>query len=401
MAFLALTNGRVHTAIPGAATVTGTLLIRDDVVVGVYDTIEQASAAAGGGVDTSVEVVDIAGMTVLPGMLDCHVHLFLSGALDAMTNRDIDVAAAAERAATHLRSGVTTVRDLGGPTPEIFALRDRIAAGELAGPRVLAAGPIVTVPDGHGCFMGALVSNRTELVEAVRRLAGQGADCVKIAVSGGVSTPTSDLFAVQFSEPDLRAGVEAAHALGLRVAAHASNAEAIRIAAAVGIDSVEHAVMIDDAALDALVAGTTVLVPTLTATNKPPEFLEDPRIPEFIREKGRITLPAHRVSIRRAVAAGVPMAGGTDAGTTEIAHGLAAIEAAQLVDCGLSTTDAVAAVTRSSAELLGLADRIGTLEPGKLADVVVVAGDPLADIHRLTDVRLVLRDGVIVHRADG
>lgn len=395
MSYLALTNGLVYTAADGAVATPGTLLVGDGKVAGVHDTVDDAQRAAGG----AAEVVDIAGRTVLPGLFDCHVHLFLSGELDAMVTRDADVDLAAERARAHLRAGVTTVRDLGGPTPEIFRLRDEIATGARPGPRVLAAGPIVTIPDGHGCFMGEIVRDGRELEQAVRRLAGIGVDCVKIAVSGGVSTPSSDLFAVQFTERQLLAGVAVAHELGLRVAAHASNPEAIRIAAAAGVDSVEHAVILDDAALDALAHGTTVVVPTLAATNKPPEFLDDERIPAFIREKARITLPAHRVSIREAVAAGVPMAGGTDAGTTDVPHGLAAMEAAQLVACGLSTTDAIAAVTRHSAALLGLGDRLGTLAPGMIADAVVVDGDPTTDIDRLRDVRLVLRDGSVVHRA--
>lgn len=397
MRFLALANGSVFPGAPTTTTSTGTLLIRDTLVEGTYDTLSAAEAAAG----RPVETVDITGMTVLPGLIDCHVHLFFTGAIDAMTNWRSDTEGAAERSVAHLRAGVTTVRDLGGPTPEIFQVRDDIAAGRLPGPRVLAAGPIVTVPDGHGCFIGEVVRDRVELVEAMRRLADSGADCVKIAVSGGVSTPTSDLFAVQFSESDLGAAVETAHELGLRVAGHASNPEAIRIAASVGIDSVEHAVMVDDAAIEALVHGTTTVVPTLAATNKPLSFLEDERIPQFIRDKGRITLPAHRESIKRVVAAGVPMAGGTDAGTTQVAHGLAAMEADQLVGCGLTNAEALAAVTSHSAQLLGLADELGTLEPGKLADAVVVAGNPLDDIGCLKDVRLVVKDGAVVHRATG
>ena len=392
--YLALANGLVHTGVPGASAAIATVLVRDGLIHGLYASPQQAEAAAAG----PIELVDAAGMSVLPGMIDCHVHLFFSGGFDAMTNWNADTAAAADRAAAHLRAGVTTVRDLGGPTPEIFHVRGHIAAGNVLGPRVLAAGPIVTIPDGHGSFLGETVKTGPGLAHAVRRLADQGVNCVKVAVSGGVSTPTSDLFAVQFAEADLHVAVQTAHDLGLRVAAHASNPEAIRIAANVGVDSIEHAVMIDDAALDALAQGTSVVVPTLAATNKPLEFLDDPRIPEFVRKKGRITLPAHRVSIKRLVQARVTMAGGTDAGTTGVEHGLAAVEAGQLVGCGLSTDQAIAAVTRNAAALLGLEDRLGTLEVGKVADIVAVAGDPVADITRLTDVRLVIKDGTIVHR---
>lgn len=394
MGFLALTNGLVHTAAEDAVTPNATLLIRDDVIHGVYASLAQAEAAAG----TAVEIVDISGMTVLPGMMDCHVHLFFDGGLDMTKGQSTDTSLAAERAAVHLRAGVTTIRELGAPTPEVFQVRDDSAAGKVLGPRVLAAGPIVTVPHGHGWFIGEVVTDGQHLPHAMRRLAERGVDCVKIAVSGGVSTPGSDLFTVQFSEADLRAGVEAAHELGLRVAAHASNPESIRISAAAGIDSVEHAVMIDDAALDALQAGTTVLVPTLAATNKSPGFLTDPKIPEHIREKGKITLPAHRESIKRAIASGVTMAAGTDAGSTATEHGLTAMEAEQLVACGLSPQQAIAAVTRNAATLLGLDDRLGTLESGKIADAVVVAGNPAEDIAVLNDVRLVIKNGKVVHR---
>lgn len=399
MGYLALTNGLVHTAAPGGAGGSAaTLLLGDGLVHGVYPSPMDAEAAAG----TAVESVDVSGMTVLPGMLDCHVHLFFGGGLDMVTEAATTRGAAglaAERAAAHLRAGVTTVRDLGAPMPDVLRLRDAIAAGGTPGPRVVAAGPIVTVPGGHGAFIGEVVPDGGRLPEVVRRLADRGVDCVKIAVSGGVSTPASDLFAVQFAEPDLRAGVEAAHRLGLRVAAHASNPEAVRIAAAAGVDSIEHAVMIDDAALAALVAGTSVLVPTLAATNRTPDFLEDPGIPAHVRAKGRITVPAHRGSIRRAIAADVRVAGGTDGGSTATAHGLTAMEAEQLVRCGLSCEQAIAAVTRDAAALLGLADRLGTLEPGKTADAVVVAGDPLEDVTCLDDVRLVVKDGEVVHRA--
>lgn len=384
--FLALTGGLVY-----PATAPGTLLIRDGVVHGEYGSLAAAEAAAG----SPVEVRDVAGLTVLPGLVDCHVHLFFDGGFDMTTGQRRDPAPAAARAAVHLRAGVTTVRDLGAPIPEVFQLRDDIAAGRVPGPRVLAAGPIVTVPGGHGAFVGE-VTEPARLPEAVERLAARGVDCVKIAVSGGVSTPGSDLFTVQFQEPELRAGVAAAHRLGLRVAAHASTPTAVRIAAAAGVDSVEHAVLVDDAALAALADRGTVLVPTLAATNRPPEFLADPRIPAFIREKAAVTVPAHRTSIARAAAAGIPMAGGTDAGSSATGHGLAAMEAAQLVACGLPPERAIAAVTRDAAVLLGLGDRLGTLAPGATADVVVVGGDPRADIGCLADVRLVIKDGAIV-----
>lgn len=393
MGFVVLSGGVVLTCVQGEPPKAATVLIQDDRIHGIYPTASEAVVAAAG---RPVKIIDVAGTTLVPGMVDCHVHLFLSGAYDSTTNHDFGFVAATERAGEHLRAGVTTVRDVGAPVPQIFQLRDAIAGGAVAGPRIVAAGPILTTVGGHGNFIGVEVVGGDGLTRAIRDIASRGADCVKIAVSGGVATATSDLFAIQFSEVELRSAVELAHQLGLHVAAHASNAEAVRVGARAGCDSIEHGVLVDDEALDALLASNAVVVPTLTGTDQPPGFLEDERIPEFIRDKCKITLPAHRVSIRKAIAAGIPMVGGTDAGVNNIGHGLAAKEAAQLVECGSSTAKAVSAVTHEAARLLRLDDHIGTIEPGKLADIVAVGGNPLDDITHLADVRLVVANGVVV-----
>lgn len=394
MGFVALAGGVVHRCTRDETPVSGTLLLHNGVVAGVYRSAEQAREAAG----QPVSVLDVSGLTVLPGLIDAHVHLFFDGGPDMTIGQRRDLDSAAERGEAYLRAGVTTVRDLGAPMPEILRLRDEFAAGRRSGPRICAAGPIVTVPGGHGSFAGEIVPDGTDLPRAVHRLADAGVDCVKIAVSGGVSTPGSDLFSVQFAAGDLAAAVAAAHARGLPVAAHASNPESVRIAAAAGVDSVEHAVMVDQAALDALAGSHTVLVPTLTATAKGPEFLADPAIPDFVRQKAAVTIPAHRDSIRRAIAAGVPIAAGTDAGSTGTGHALVAQEASELVRCGLSPRLALASVTRQAAALLGLAGHAGTLTTGAAADVVVVEGDPEVDITALGRVRMVLRGGVVAHR---
>lgn len=388
----ALTNGTILTG-SAAGRIDGTVVFRDGVIEAVVPTLPDVARLLG----PVPNQIDVGGMTVMPGMIDCHVHLFLSGDLDAAASRDYAVATAAARAKQHLTAGVTTVRDLGGPVPQIFELRDNLAARTVVGPRVMTAGSILTTPRGHGWFLGTEIRTRHQMVTAVRKAARRGVDCIKIAISGGASTENSDLFCVQFSEDDVRACVETAHELGLHVAAHASNPESIRIGAAAGVDSIEHAVMIDDAALQALVAGRTVVVPTLAATAMAPEALQDSRVPSYVREKAAVTLPVHRSSIGRVVAAGVTVAGGTDAGSTLTAHGETPLEAELLVECGLSTTDAIAAITWRAARLLRTEDRLGTVEDGKVADLVVVAGDPEEDIRCLRDVRLVIQSGEVVH----
>lgn len=396
MPCIALINGAIY---PGTApnATQGVLLLSGSRVVGVFGSLDAARAKA----TSHISVMDITGMTALPGLIDCHVHLFFSGGHDMVTNMSKDVADAASRAAAHLRNGVTTVRDLGAPVPEIFELRRRISSGEVLGPRILAAGPLLTVPGGHGEFVGLTAVNGRQLREMVPAVAEQGSDCVKIAVSGGVSTPGSDLYATQFSEDDLRGAVDIAHELGLPVAAHASNAAAVRAAARAGVDSIEHAVMLDQSAIDALQDSAATLVPTLTPTDLTSTFFEDQRIPGYIREKARIVVPRHRESIRMAIEAGIPMVAGTDAGTTATAHGLAGKEAGQLTKCGLSNEHALAAVTRNAARVLGIADDVGTLEPGKAADVTVVAGNPLEEVKSLCDVRLVIKNGNVAFSSLG
>lgn len=358
MGYLALVNGKIYTAAASnRESKPGVLMLRGASVVGSFASLDIAQAAVG----TSAKTIDISGMTALPGLIDCHVHLFFGGGYDMVSNSTRDSNLAARRAVAHLQRGVTTVRDLGAPAPEVFELRRRIESGETPGPRVVAAGPLLTVPGGHGEFVGLPVQTRAELHNAVRSLATAGADCIKVAVSGGVSTPGSDLLATQFSFDDLRSTVEVAHELGLPVAGHASNPNAVRIAALAEFDSIEHAVMLDDAAIDVLGSSTATLVPTLTATNLPETFFEDARIPDYIREKARVVVPRHRVSIRRAVAGGIPIAAGTDAGTTATAHGLVSTEAHQLAECGLRPHEVLDAVTRNGAALLGLGDHVGTL----------------------------------------
>ncbi|WP_236789888.1 amidohydrolase family protein [Amycolatopsis sp. GM8] len=391
MGFIALTNVNIFLPYGYLERPGQTLLIKDENIYGVYDSLQDARLVAAG----EVAVLDAAQATILPGFIDAHVHLFFNGGRDMISGIDRDVAGAARRAVAHLQAGVTTVRDLGAPSPEIYFLKERASNSGSTLPRLLAAGPLLTIPNGHGHFVGRVVKDEADIVDAISELSASGVDCIKFAVSGGVSTPGSDLTAVQFNEPELRRGVHVAHDLGLRVAAHASNANAVRISAAAGVDTVEHAVMIDEPALDELVANNTILVPTLTATDLPSGFLEDENIPRYIRDKVKIVLPAHRESIARAVSAGVVMAAGTDAGSTATPHGRVANEARQLVGCGLTNREAIEALTSNAAQALGVADRVGTIEAGRVADLVGVKGNPLVDIGSLQNVVLVIKNGSI------
>lgn len=396
MARIALTNAAVLTMIDDGPPVNGTLVIENDRILGLYESLDAAQRDAGG---AALATVDMRGSVLLPGMFDCHVHLFFTGAEPGMASRtEFDIDVASRQAHKHLKAGVTTVRDVGSPVPQIFELRAKLARTGGVAPRIVAAGEIITSPHGHCHFIGKTVSSPAETTRAVQQSAEEGADCIKLAVSGGVSTPGSSLDTIQMSPDMVRAAVTTAHRLGLHVAAHCINSESMRISAQAGIDSIEHGNMLDSAAAQAIADSGTYLVPTLAATNKPSDFFDRPDLPSELRQKARLAIDAHRPSIRRAVEAGIPIAAGTDGGVS-IPHGLVAEEAEQLTGCGMPNWDAVAAVTRNAARLLGLDDILGTIEPGKHADLVAVSADPTRNIASLRDVQLVLKEGAFAYAA--
>ena len=393
---LLLANGRVVHGDPSVPPRMADVLIEGDRIAAVGEPRSLAAQAAPG-----AEVVDVAGDTILPGLIDLHVHLVLTGAPGTpheFWSRSLAewILLATGLAQRHLAAGVTTVRDLGGWEEVVFPVRDAIDAGLVAGPRILAAGLVVTTTNGHGNWMGAHADDADAVGAAVEGRVAAGANAIKIVATGGVHTPGSDLMAAQYTEAELRAGVEAAHAAGLTVGTHASNPAGITNAARAGVDSVEHGVLLDDASAAAMADAGTVFVPTLAATQLYEAHAAHPSIPDYVREKAAVTVPAHRDNFPRGVRAGVTMATGTDAGSTFVGHGVVAHEVELLVRFGLRPLDAIAAATRNAARMLHLDGEIGTVEAGRRADLLVVDGDPVADVRSLRDVRHVLRDGRFV-----
>ena len=345
--------------------------------------------------------IDLTGHTLLPGLIDLHVHLTLTGEPGAAhewasMSKDQWLLLAAGHAQQHLAAGVTTIRDLGGWEDVVFPVRDAIRDGLIDGPRVHAAGLVVTRSDGHGNWLGAHADDAAAMRRAVAGRIAAGADCIKIVATGGVHTPGSDLMAAQYTEAELRAGIEVAHAAGLRVGSHASNPTGMANATRAGVDSIEHGVLMDDAAAALMAEHGTTFVPTLAATHLYEPHANHPSIPDYVREKAAITVPAHRENFPRAVRRGVRMATGTDAGSTFVGHGLAATEVELLARYGLSPLEAIAAGTRNAAAVLGLGDEIGAVAPGMVADVLVVAGDASSDVAALHHVALVVKGGRVV-----
>jgi len=343
-------------------------------------------------------LIDLSTRTVLPGLIDLHVHL--SGDPggdyrdDAVDTDEYAVARGTRNARTTLRAGFTTVRDLGSAPQVGFALARAAAEGIIAGPRIIASGPAVSIVGGHGDVTGfrpdvtrALSGNNTctgavECAARVRELARAGAQVIKFTATGGVLSQQARGLEAHFTDEEMRAIVVTAHSLGLKAAAHAHGARGIEAAARAGVDSIEHGTFADAAAIQAMRRSGSVMVPTLMAFTGIREGLAANRFTPPVAAKVRETLAHLGQAARAARAAGVPVLFGTDAAVYE--HGRNAQEFAMLVELvGMTPAEAIASATTGAARLLGMENEIGRIAPGFSADLIAVPGDPFADVRAL------------------
>jgi imidazolonepropionase-like amidohydrolase len=306
---------------------------------------------------------------------------------------------AARRARDTLRAGFTTVRTLGGRDGADPALRDAQAAGLVEGPRISATNLLVCMTGGHGAWMGREADGPDDVRKAVREQLKAGADCVKFIATGGVMTPGVEVGAQQLTEHELRAGVEEAHKAGRKTAAHAHGAEGIKAAVLAGIDSIEHGSFMTDEIMILMKERGTFFSATLCSAEG---FYRAPpgAVAEWAIAKGIRVREALYETLSRAYQSGVKLVLGTDAGTPFNRHGDNARELALMVDLGVEPLDALRAGTRNGAELLKQSGDLGTIEPGKLADLVLCRGDVVANIRSLCQpetVRAVVQGGRIVH----
>lgn len=336
--------------------------------------------------------------TLLPGLIDSHVHLAFDPAppfwAEAVVTPERATALGARNALRTVQAGFTTVRDLGAPGQAGFALRDAIAAGELPGPRVLSAGRMVSIIGGHGDLTGfrpevmeALDEGNTctgavQCAEVVRRLSRAGADVIKFAATGGVLSQQNRGLDQHFTDEEMKAIVDTAHQLGLKVAAHAHGPRGIEAAARAGVDSIEHGTYVDEAGIRAMRGSGSFLVPTLSPTIAYRENLPKGLYTPVVAAKIKVRLEATGRNIAAARRAGLKIAYGTDTGVSE--HGRNAEEMPLMVQYGgMSPQEVLVSATRTAAELLGLEDEVGRLAPGFSADVIAVRGDPLTDLGAL------------------
>ncbi|NLG76443.1 MAG: amidohydrolase family protein [Xanthomonadaceae bacterium] len=335
--------------------------------------------------------LDLRGHTVMPGLIDCHVHLVMTGAADVVAALRADPSKQAARFEKHaeetLRGGVTTLRDLGGAPAHAFALRERSRAGEWRGPTLHLAG-FITRPGGHGHWLasnveaGGVDACRARVRDHVRL----GFDWIKIAVSGGVLTPNSDPREATYSTDEIQALIGEAARLDRPVAAHALGATAILRAVDSGVRTIEHGTELTDEALEAMIARNVALVPTLLANDRLMHAAQrNLGLPQHAVEKVQRFGAMRRESFRRFVRAGGTIAMGTDAGTPFNPHGNNARELELMVQEGATPLQALRAATSVAAELLG--SRAGRIAAGRPADLLVVRGDPLADVTCVSDRR--------------
>ncbi|WP_369134612.1 amidohydrolase family protein [Modestobacter sp. I12A-02662] len=378
----------------GAAPVPGQALVVEGRRIAWIGPEDQAPGVA------PESVVDGGGGTVLPGLINCHVHLTANGAPDLFAQAAGDTVPlatlrAADSAWTTLHSGVTTVRDCGAADDIVIELAKAIDRGLVPGPRVQAAGRVITMTGGHGHFIGREADGPDEVRKATRAEIKAGAAVIKVMATGGVLTPGVSPTQTALLPEELAVVAQEAHNSGRRVTTHAIGRAGIHNALLAGIDSVEHGFYFDDELLDIAIDQGTFLVPTMLAVDGIVRNGLAAGIPGWVVDKAEAEAQQQRVSFAAAVASGLRIAAGTDAGTPFNGHGQMAQELALMVQHGLSPMQTLVAATSSAAANLGLAHEIGTLEVGKLADLVVVDGDPVADITATGRVVLVAKDGVV------
>jgi imidazolonepropionase-like amidohydrolase len=374
-------------------------VMNDCVVIFDEDRIIEVGTKLDVTIPNGTEIIDITGKTALPGLINAHVHMVLDGSADPITHLVNETDAflslkAAKNASVTLNAGVTTVRDLGSRSGIDLALKYAINQGIVKGPRMFVSCNAVVMTGGHGYMFGREADGVDEVRKATREQLKSGADYIKIMSTGGVMTLGVEPGNPQFTYEEIAVAVEEAHKAGKRTATHAQGTIGIKNALRAGIDSVEHGIFLDEEAIELMKTRGTYLVPTLAAPYYILKAGVEKGIPDYVVKKTNTVTINHIDSVRKAYKAGVKIAAGTDAGTPYNLHGSMVIELKLLIDQGgLSHMDAITAATSGAAECMGLSDIIGTIDRGKLADVIVVEGDPLQDIMILDKVIYVFKGG--------
>ena len=331
------------------------------------------------------------GLTLLPGLIDCHVHFTMGGEPDVVKAVEHETVTetllkASRSAGETLEAGVTTVRDLGSRDHSIFALKRAIDKGLTPGPRIIGAGLAICMIGGH---LRRFIAQEVEGVEQARKVVREqieaGAEVIKVIASGGILTPGTSPDQAQMTLDELRAAVDEAKQAGRKVAAHAHGASGMKNAIHAGVHSIEHATLLDEEAAALFQRHAVYMVPTLSALAKTGACRHGCGIPDDALEKAKAMTKRHQSSFRQAHRRGLLIAMGTDAGTPFNQHGDNAQELERMVALGMSPMEAIIVSTSAAARLIGIDDQVGTIEPGKQADLLLVDGNPLRKIDLLPD----------------
>ena len=387
----------------GKTLTNQTIVIHGDKIASINS---NAQAPAG------ATVIELPNATVLPGLIDAHTHITFNPSFGYQTlgiSVPREALNGAKNAKVTLEAGITTIRNVGARGYTDVALRDAINAGDVPGPRMLVSGPALSITGGH-CDQNLLPfdfhassEGAADGIEAVqhktREIIKYGADVIKICATGGVLSKGDDPNASQYTLEEMKAIVADAHRLDRKVAAHAHGAQGVIWASEAGVDSVEHGHLMNDEAIATLKKNGTYLVPTLYLVDWQRENAAQANLPEYARKKMEMVSQMGQMNAKKAIAAGVKIGMGTDAAVYP--HGLNAHELAVYVRLGMSPLQAIQTATINDADLLGWSDKIGTLEPGKFADIIAVDGDPLQDVTTLQNVKFVMKGGEVVKNLYG
>lgn len=352
----------------------------------------------------TVTTVDLGGRWLMPGLMDMHVHLALAlpGPTRLLAKLETDMelfVRAYKNALDALHAGVTYIRSVGGPRNVDFAIKRAVNTGQLAGPRIASSGQAVIITGGHGSSSeGCIEADGADGFRAATRAQlKEGADVIKLCITGGIAGEHEQIRDPQATFAEMQAATEAAHNAGKRITAHAGSPVAISQGIEAGLDCIEHGYFLDDSTIDLMVKRGTYLVPTLSVS-RCPDYMRERDCPEWMIEKSLRAGEDHMRAFQDALAAGVKIAMGTDMLPTDKYLGTLAVyrEIEWMVEGGMSPEQALVSSTLTAAELCDVGEKLGSVTPGKLADLIAMPANPLTDIRNLRGVDVVMKDGQIV-----